>query len=211
MRAYNAAAVALNPPRPTIDWATVSHYSFIDEFALLQDSRGKICEQPWAKPTGREMLKRMCRVRRAKEQLVRCYVEANRLYTSILDKQYMFAQVLDNLLRGTPLRSAVADFVERRVNVNLRHLVCLERATKHPAFPGDLKRSRWKGSVAGNGAAVGLDDDVGAGDGQRGHNAEGMLPVDHVTRGEVDEDDFVSPEDEDVEGDIGGIIDFVAA
>jgi hypothetical protein len=38
VKAYNAAAMALSPPCPTVDWSKVSHYGFLDEFSLLRDT-----------------------------------------------------------------------------------------------------------------------------------------------------------------------------
>jgi hypothetical protein len=38
VQTYNAAATALNPPMPTIDWTTVSHYKFLEEFPLLRNT-----------------------------------------------------------------------------------------------------------------------------------------------------------------------------
>ncbi|KAG1853644.1 hypothetical protein F4604DRAFT_1933044 [Suillus subluteus] len=35
VKTYNAAAAALSPPRPQLDWSKVSHYSFLEEFNLL--------------------------------------------------------------------------------------------------------------------------------------------------------------------------------
>ena len=35
VKTYNAAVSALDPPRLTIDWNTVSHYKFLEEFPLL--------------------------------------------------------------------------------------------------------------------------------------------------------------------------------
>ena len=39
MKKFNAAAKALDPDSEPLDWSEVSHYSFIEEFALLQDTR----------------------------------------------------------------------------------------------------------------------------------------------------------------------------
>ena len=165
------------------------------------------------------MLKCLRRLQRAREQLVRCQVEANRLYTFILDEHDVFTRVLGNLPCGLPLRSAIADFVERRINVNMRHLVRLKQIAKHPSFPGELKCGRHKDSVISNGEDVPPDDaprtcgDRGPGDEHPAHDVEHVLPSHCDTHNAPDVDDFVSPEDEDedIEGDVGGIIDFVAA
>ncbi|KAI0687883.1 hypothetical protein BC835DRAFT_1285873 [Cytidiella melzeri] len=42
---YNAAAAALDPPHPPLDWQEIGTYQFLEQFALLQDTchnvRGK--------------------------------------------------------------------------------------------------------------------------------------------------------------------------
>ncbi|KAJ3728318.1 hypothetical protein C8R42DRAFT_716267 [Lentinula raphanica] len=53
---YNAAALNLDPPRPTVDWAKVSHYSFLDQFDILADTRYSVLEKPWAKPVIRHRI-----------------------------------------------------------------------------------------------------------------------------------------------------------
>ena len=55
---YNAAAVKLDPPRPTLDWTKVSHYTFLDEFNILRDTRDNIQDRPWANPAIRETMKK---------------------------------------------------------------------------------------------------------------------------------------------------------
>lgn len=55
--AYNAAAAALDPPRPKLDWGTISHYQFLEEFDLMNETRADIREKPWAQPATRETLR----------------------------------------------------------------------------------------------------------------------------------------------------------
>ncbi len=62
VKSYNKAALALNPPCETLGWTTTSHYSFLEEFALLQDTRNDICDKPWAKPAVRELMRLAQRV-----------------------------------------------------------------------------------------------------------------------------------------------------
>ncbi|THU96506.1 hypothetical protein K435DRAFT_858460 [Dendrothele bispora CBS 962.96] len=60
VRRYNTAALALDPPRPTLDWS---------------------------KPVIRETMKRHRRVLRAQEEIVRCNIELRRIHTSIVDEE----------------------------------------------------------------------------------------------------------------------------
>ncbi|KJA22422.1 hypothetical protein HYPSUDRAFT_124967, partial [Hypholoma sublateritium FD-334 SS-4] len=84
---YNAAAVKLNPPKPTLDWSRVSHYSFLEEFDLLRGSRQDIAHHRWTELAVRETMKQDLRIKRAHEEIARCNVEIRRVHTSILDKQ----------------------------------------------------------------------------------------------------------------------------
>jgi len=69
VKVYNQAAASLNPPRPSLDWTTVSHYSFLDEFNLLQDTQQDIHNRRWAKPAVRATMKQDLRVKRAFEEI----------------------------------------------------------------------------------------------------------------------------------------------
>ena len=57
VKTYNAAATALNPPMPTIDWTTVSHYKFLEEFPLLRNTSQDLSDKRWARPAIRETIK----------------------------------------------------------------------------------------------------------------------------------------------------------
>lgn len=75
VNAYNVAAAALTPPRPALDWSRVSHYGFLEEFHLLQDTRNDIRNRPWALPHIRSLIKLRHRVIRASEEVERCSIE----------------------------------------------------------------------------------------------------------------------------------------
>src|SRR6202451_4895907 len=80
VKADNVAASALSPPRPTVDWAKVSHYGFLDEFNLLRDTRDDVREKPWARPAHRETVKQYLRIQCAHEEILRCNVEIRHLH-----------------------------------------------------------------------------------------------------------------------------------
>ncbi|KAG6882948.1 hypothetical protein C0992_010209 [Termitomyces sp. T32_za158] len=73
--AYNKAALELNPPKPTLDWSHVSHYTFLKDFVILRNMDRDICEKPWAKAVIREMIKQDQKVKRAQEEIIHCNVE----------------------------------------------------------------------------------------------------------------------------------------
>lgn len=116
--AYNLAAAALNPPRPALDWSAVSHYGFLEEFTLLQDTRNDIRQQPWSKPEVRATMKLRNRVARAREEILRLNVEVRRLHTAILDEDVLFEMTLAGLEPSSAIHGALLDFATRRRNVN---------------------------------------------------------------------------------------------
>ena len=116
---YNHAAAALHPPRPTLSWDTIMKYGFIDEFNILKDTRNDLSGKDWRKPAVRELLTAWHRVSRAKEELIRCEVELRRIHTAIRDENVLFNNVLGRMETDQdPWRHAVAEFVQRRKNLN---------------------------------------------------------------------------------------------
>ncbi|KAE9392166.1 hypothetical protein BT96DRAFT_959393 [Gymnopus androsaceus JB14] len=95
VKSYNTAAVALNPPRDTLDWSKVSHYTFLDQFNILQDTRHSVFDQPWAKPVNRTLMKQHRRIARAREEIACCNIEIRRLHTHIIDEGKFFDTTYD--------------------------------------------------------------------------------------------------------------------
>ena len=79
VKTYNTAASALDPPRQTIDWNTVSHYKFLEKFPLLRNTWQDLTGKRWALPAVREMMKQWRRICRAHEEIIRCNIEVRRL------------------------------------------------------------------------------------------------------------------------------------
>ncbi|KAH9847417.1 hypothetical protein C2E23DRAFT_741984 [Lenzites betulinus] len=146
---YNAAAQALSPPRASLDWTKVTHYTFLEEFELLRDTRNDIRGKPWAQPLVRETMKKAHRVARAREELVRCNVEVHRLRTSIHDE----TATLDRALRETgsrsdPLAGPLRLYILRRTRVNTHLLAIISQIHDLPGFTGNTRPGRRKGSPA---------------------------------------------------------------
>ncbi|TFY68930.1 hypothetical protein EVJ58_g720 [Rhodofomes roseus] len=211
VKAYNEAAAALDPPRPTVDWQQASHYSFLDEVAFLQDTRGDICKKPWAEPLGREILKKARRVERAREELVRCNVEARRLYTSILDEHDRFNVVQEELrVQGAPLYTAVKEQCDRRRHINLKHLERLLRLSELDGFTGDISRGVRVGSAgpssptpSGPQSALTLGDDAVPLVEENTREAAG--------RSEDMHEEMFDGQDDEMEEELGGIVDYISS
>ncbi|KAI0083731.1 hypothetical protein BDY19DRAFT_899813 [Irpex rosettiformis] len=134
---YNAAAAALDPPRPPLDWAKVGGYQFLEEFALLQDTRNDVRQKRWAESAVRSAIKQRHRIRRAYEEIQRLNVETRRLHTSIRDQYALFEATRARLKAANdPLLGAVEDFMERRENINLQLLRRVQEIYSLPGYTG---------------------------------------------------------------------------
>ncbi|KAI9069496.1 hypothetical protein FKP32DRAFT_1608414 [Trametes sanguinea] len=135
---YNTAAQALTPPRPPLDWTKVTHYTFLDEFELLRDTRNDIRAKPWAQPLVRETMKKARRVIRAQEEIVRCNVEIRRLHTSILDEnRTLDLAVSDARTRADPVFGPLELFATRRKRVNARLLAVIAQIHDLEGYTGE--------------------------------------------------------------------------
>jgi len=136
VKTYNAAASALDPPRPTIDWNTVSHYKFLEEFPLLRNTSQDLTGKRWALPAIRETMKQWRRICRAREEIVRCNVEIRRLHTSIVDEGETFCKILTRSSALGPISGAVKDFITRRTHINIRLLQKIQKIYDLEGFSG---------------------------------------------------------------------------
>ncbi|KAK0478992.1 hypothetical protein IW261DRAFT_1551567 [Armillaria novae-zelandiae] len=78
---YNAAAAALNPPRPSLQWERVVEYAFLSDFDLLRDIRQDMSGRKWATPAGRKALDLYFKICQAKEEIRRLNIEIQRVIT----------------------------------------------------------------------------------------------------------------------------------
>ncbi|KAK7438741.1 hypothetical protein VKT23_017871 [Stygiomarasmius scandens] len=145
VKRYNKAAQALQPPRPTLDWTKISHFTFLDQFNILQDTRHSLFDKPWAKPVVRELMKKNRRVQRACEEIVRCNIELCRLHTSILDEHAHFLQVLQGV-EGTPIHGPVREYAVRHYRINKSLLRRINETYDLEGFTGIPRAGKRKGS-----------------------------------------------------------------
>ncbi|KAL7283107.1 LOW QUALITY PROTEIN: hypothetical protein ACG7TL_002532 [Trametes sanguinea] len=138
VNSYNAAAAALDPPREALDWTKVSHYTFLEEFTLLQDTGNKLLEKRWAQPHVRETMRIARRIARAQEEIRNVNREARRLHTHIRDEEALLTRVLTDLKgRADPLYGAVLEYSRHRRSANARNLAYLSRMYALDGFSGN--------------------------------------------------------------------------
>lgn len=148
IQAYNTAAAAMDPPRPPLEWETVSHYQLLQEFELLNDTRADVREQRWAEPAVRETIRLARRLARAQEEIQSVSTEARRIHTSIRDENALFTAILDRLSRdGDPMHAAVLEHATRRRAANAHVLASLKKLYEHPEFSGNPTPGVRKGGA----------------------------------------------------------------
>ncbi|RDB25799.1 hypothetical protein Hypma_006601 [Hypsizygus marmoreus] len=203
VKQYNEHAVPLN--RPTLDWTKVSHYSFLDEFNLLRDTRSNVREKPWADPVIRETMRKYQRLQRVKEEIVRCNIEIRRLHTSIVDEVCFFDTVTRSLSddhNADPLNIEIEDFIRLRMAMNSMLLARIAQTQSLPGFTGDLTPGVRKGSV--NPGATTSTTSLSAQSADTGMDSQSDSRSAELSDDEDNELDDASM------GDLGGLVDFVS-
>ncbi|KAI0343135.1 hypothetical protein BDW22DRAFT_1329220 [Trametopsis cervina] len=116
---YNTAAAALDPPHPPLNWSEIGGYQFLEQFALLQNTRNDVCDLQWTKSAVRAVMKMRHRIRHTREEIDRLNVEVRRLHTAIRDERVLFNQTCARLQAANdPLLGPVKEFAERRGRMN---------------------------------------------------------------------------------------------
>lgn len=142
VKTYNNAAAAIG--RPTLDWTKVTHYTFLDQFNILQDTRHSVLDKKWADPVVRHLMRQHRRVLRAKEELHRCNIEIRRVHTSILNEERKFDEMLRRL-ENRPVCYPVREYIDRRRAVNRLLLSRIHQTQALPGFTGDKTPGTCKG------------------------------------------------------------------
>ena len=84
VKSYNAAALHMSPPHPTLDWEKASHYAFLEDFQLLYNTQQYICHKQWSNPVVQVAMKQKQWIDRAREEIENCNVEILHLHTRLL-------------------------------------------------------------------------------------------------------------------------------
>lgn len=179
---YNKAAAELIPPRPSLDWTKASHYAFLEDFELLRDTRHNI-----------RAMKQCQRIKRARKEIFNCNIEVPRLHTHVLQES---TQLLDRVTslqaEGSPIAGAVGEFVVRRRRANAHILGRLQLIHELEGYTG-LKEP---GVRVGHSTTVppqNRDQDQAA-----------------IVDGDADEDVDDLDDDDEAQGDYGGLITFLS-
>ncbi|KAI0798231.1 hypothetical protein C8Q75DRAFT_729359 [Abortiporus biennis] len=142
---YNTAAAALDHEK--LNWKKAAKYSFLEEFMLLRDTRNDVSDRDWSKPVGREVVKLRRRIQRAHEEVTRCMVEVHRLHTAIVDEDWLFVHIVQQLKNSNdPILPTLQDFVLHRQCVNGQLLSRIAKVYSLQQFTGTCGPSHHLGS-----------------------------------------------------------------
>lgn len=139
LTAYNKAAKALTPPRPTVTFHEIIHYAWLSEFDLLRQSRHDIRAKPWAKPQVRVVVDQWFKLQRAREEQDRLNVEIARLRTWLRDDRWHWQKASTNpqLLKDFPaLATEMQRRAQRHESIRLSVEYWLQKIDKLPGFSG---------------------------------------------------------------------------
>ncbi|KAG1807731.1 hypothetical protein EV424DRAFT_1543713 [Suillus variegatus] len=138
VKEYNAAASALVPPAPSLDWSRVSHYGFLDEFTLLRETRQDVQTNQWTHPEVRELMRQSLRIKRAHEEVHHCNIELCRLHSFIAAENHHFEVTLQCLkAESNTIYHTVKEFTTRRIRINSHNLARVFQTFSFTGFTGD--------------------------------------------------------------------------
>jgi hypothetical protein len=137
---YNAAADAMAPQKPTLDWEQVVEYAFLADFDLLRESREDICQEAWALPSGRAAMDQHFKIVRAEEEIQRLNVEIRRLVTYIRDEDTFLCREEEQLReKGQPgLAHQVRLVRVEHARFTSLHMERLTKLSKVNGFSGNI-------------------------------------------------------------------------
>jgi hypothetical protein len=136
---YNTAALALVPPRQTLDWDQVVEYAFLSDFDLLRDARQDIRRKPWATPAARLAIDQAFKLERAQEEVTRLNIEIPRLATYIRDEDICLrAKEVELSTTHPSLAHQVGVHRMERARFNAHHLNVLGKIYHLAGYTGPV-------------------------------------------------------------------------
>ncbi|KAJ7064175.1 hypothetical protein C8F01DRAFT_1209381 [Mycena amicta] len=132
IKRYNSAAAAMFPPKPTLSWEEVVHYTFLSDFDLLRDDKNTLQGKRWATPMFRFIMDNFFKIERAREEVQRLNIEICRVVTWIRDEG-RFLRSKERALRNSgDLELAWSIF-------NKVHMERFQELVKMDGFTGSLE------------------------------------------------------------------------
>ncbi|KAG1723302.1 uncharacterized protein EDB91DRAFT_1240109 [Suillus paluster] len=184
VKSYNAAALALEPPVPMLDWSKVSHYNFLEEFVLLRETCQDIHSRRWAEPAVHEVMKQSLHIERAHKEIQHCH-EAH--FTWV---------ILEANNASNPICGALEEFCQCRRHINAHVLAHLQDLYSLASFTGSTTLGIRKNAP----------DDV-----QVTVDLQALVNSEHQSAEDDENDDCAGlKEDDAIVGEVGGLLNYIS-
>ncbi|KAJ7349571.1 hypothetical protein DFH08DRAFT_996667 [Mycena albidolilacea] len=132
---YNDAAMALDPPMPSLTWEQVVEYTFLADFDILRDTRVEVQSRPWTRPAYRLAMDTYFKIERAKEEITRLNIEIRRLVTWIRDEEGKTEEQAEaDLLLAVQMKL----YRRQRSRFDDQHMEILQKLAKMKGFTGNV-------------------------------------------------------------------------
>lgn len=136
---YNAAARALDPPRPTLSFKELTDYAYLANFDILKYSEHGAQGAEWSEPVNRRCVEAWQKIERAKEEIARLNIEIRRVRTHICDEEAFLVKHYKTLRLSDPdLAHALLKHIELTARINQRIQRDLIDIADLEGFTGDL-------------------------------------------------------------------------
>ncbi|KAJ7635957.1 hypothetical protein DFH06DRAFT_1272023 [Mycena polygramma] len=136
---YNAAAAALDPPRPHLTWRAIIDNASLAEFDWLRETRQDIRQLPWAQPARREAMVLYFGIKRAEEEKVRLNVEIRRLITAMYDDHVDYYRgIAATIITDPPVANSLSQSWAARTRINTSIVQRLAKTARLAGFTGSL-------------------------------------------------------------------------
>lgn len=163
----------------------------------MQDSSNDVAQKAWSRPEVRETMRLARRIDRAREELTNDNRETRRLHTWIRDEELLFTSVLERLRdEQSPLHGAVREYCQRRRAANARNMAYLQHLYSLDGFTGNPTPGRRVGSLDNvQPLSMGTEPD----------------PTELAVSGELGEEEQSRHEDDEANGEVFAIIEYLAS
>ncbi|KAJ7751123.1 hypothetical protein B0H16DRAFT_1254500, partial [Mycena metata] len=133
---YNLAAIAMEPPVPTLTWDEVVEYVFLADFEFLRATDGELNGRPWTRPACRLAMTMYFKIVRAREEIVRLNVEIRRLVTWISDEdEFLQRKESEVWEAGAPhMAVLIRAYRLERARLDMGHMKRIWALAKMPGF-----------------------------------------------------------------------------
>ncbi|KAF8180065.1 hypothetical protein K438DRAFT_1977033 [Mycena galopus ATCC 62051] len=137
---YNAVALSMDPPMPTLSWDEVVNFGFLAEFNLLRDTRDSVPSRPWTRRNYHLAMDSYFKILRAREEIKRLNIEIKCVVTWIDDEDLFLRKKEEEYKQSDPsLTFQISLYRQRRARSDTNHMHRFWALAKTPGFTGSVE------------------------------------------------------------------------